>query len=73
MGESLGRNQDTERLFENQKLGLTYTELSEAIGISVSHLMKLVMRKKIPHTKIGRAVRFIPEEIAAWLKSQQVK
>lgn len=58
-------------LFENQKLGWTYLELSRATGLSVSWLQKLVHWERIPHVKIGRRVRFIPEDIAAWFKTHR--
>lgn len=56
-------------LFENRaRIVLTYRELAAAMGTTESALRKLVMRKRIPYVKIGKSVRFIPEEIQAWLK-----
>lgn len=62
--------QNSSPLFE--KIGMTYLETSAATGISVSHLQKLVHWKKIPHVKVGRAVRFIPEDVRAWIKKRRV-
>ena len=70
--EARGKIKDSDfELFDNLKLGVTYTELAERTGLSVSYLQKLVHWKQIPHVKVGRAVRFIPEEIAAWLKERR--
>lgn len=58
-------------LFDNKRLGLTYVELSSALGIPQSTLRKWVMRKLIPHVKVGHLVRFEPESIRAWLKTHR--
>jgi excisionase family DNA binding protein len=47
-------------------------ELSEKIKVSVSTLRKKVMRKQIPHTKIGGRVVFIEADIDRWLEGQAV-
>ena len=62
-----------ERLFDNSRLALmTYAELARVTGIAEGTLKNLVYRKQIPHVKLGRSVRFQPEEIAAWLKERSV-
>jgi excisionase family DNA binding protein len=47
-------------------------ELSAKIKVSVSKIRKLVMRKEIPHTKIGSRVVFIDADIEKWLVKQSV-
>lgn len=58
----------SEALFENSRMALTYAEMARAIGISEANLRQMVHRRQIPYVKLGRRVRFIPEDIAAWLK-----
>ena len=48
-------------------------ELSELIGLSIHTLYTRVSQQRIPHYKIGSAVRFDISEIEEWLKSQRVE
>lgn len=68
--DSVGNN--GEALFDNQRIGLDYSTAAEALCMSVSTLQKLVHRKEIPFVKVGRLVRFIPEDLAAWLNERRV-
>lgn len=45
---------------------ITYKELSERLNISVKTLQDWVYRRRIPHRKLGRLVRFDPSEIHSW-------
>jgi excisionase family DNA binding protein len=58
-------------LFENPRIGLDYQEAARALCMSVSSLQKLVHRQEVPFVKIGRLVRFIPDDLAAWLKEKR--
>jgi len=49
-----------------------YPDLARYLKMSTSTLRRDVMLKKIPHVKLGRAVRFQPEVIHEWIKSQFV-
>ena len=60
---------NSEGLFDT--IGLDYRGAARALSMSVSTLQKLVHRKEIPHVKLGRLVRFIPEDLAAWLKENR--
>ena len=42
------------------------------LGIEVVFVRRLVAERRIPFVKIGRLVRFDPEEIAAWIDGQRV-
>ena len=42
------------------------------MGIDVVFVRRLVAERRIPFVKIGRLVRFDPEEIAAWIDGQRV-
>jgi excisionase family DNA binding protein len=48
-------------------------ELAEKVKISVSTLRKMVMRKQIPHAKVGSRVVFIEADIDAWLRKRIVQ
>lgn len=57
-------------LFDNKKM-LNYEELAAVMGVSKSTLRKWVHFRKIPYRKLnGRLVRFMPEEISAWLRKR---
>ena len=48
---------------------LTPEQLAEFLQLKKSTIYYLTKQKKIPHLKIGRAVRFDAAEIEAWVKS----
>ena len=41
--------------------------LSRLTGLSPKYIYALAARGEIPHYRIGRAIRFVPSEIAVWL------
>ncbi|MBN2293660.1 MAG: helix-turn-helix domain-containing protein [Pirellulales bacterium] len=49
------------------RLLLTYPQAAEATGWSVRTLEDLVRAGKIPHIKLGRAVRFSPDALREWI------
>ena len=51
---------------------LDVEELAGWLGIEVVFVRRLVAERRIPFVKIGRFVRFDPEEIAAWIDGQRV-
>lgn len=52
---------------------ITYSELAELTNLPLGTLYHRVAEKKIPHVRLGRRlVRFDAEEIARWLKAQEV-
>ncbi len=46
-------------------------ELSKELKISESGIYQWVSQKKIPFVKMGRAVRFDPEDIKKWLEEKK--
>ena len=51
---------------------LTATEVAQYMGISMSHLNKLTMRKEIPYYKpTGRKRYFNRKEVEAWLQTNR--
>ena len=52
---------------------LTYSQVSELLGIKVSTLYSLVSRKRIPHVKLGRRlVRFQKDRLLEWVEDSMV-
>lgn len=47
---------------------LTYRDVAAWLSVSESYLRRLVMHRKIPNVKIGRAVRFRPVDIKQWIE-----
>jgi excisionase family DNA binding protein len=57
--------------FDN--LILDIKQCSEFTGIPIGTLYKLTSQRKIPHSKIGKKVMFLKDEIIAWIKSKRVE
>lgn len=53
-----------------EKKFLTVDELATRLGISRSTIYFWAEKKKIPHSKIGKLVRFNPDDITVWLKDK---
>ena len=51
---------------------LDVKELAGWLGVEVVFVRRLIAERRVPFVKIGRFVRFDPEEIAAWIDSQRV-
>jgi excisionase family DNA binding protein len=47
--------------------------LAERLGIQIRFVRKLVDQRRIPFVRIGRLIRFDPEEVDAWLASNRVE
>lgn len=52
---------------------LTPTQLSEKLGVSERWIGELVRTHRVPFVRLGRAVRFRPSAIDAWLEAKQHK
>ena len=50
---------------------LTIDQLAERLGITVRHVRRLVAEKRVPYLKVGKLVRFDPDEIKQWLASRR--
>ena len=51
---------------------LNVDELAAWLGIEVVFVRRLIAERRIPFVKVGRLVRFDPEEIAAWIDGRRV-
>ena len=50
---------------------LTFEEAKKYLKVSDSTLYRLVQRRKIPASKVGRVWRFRKEGLLEWLKKQE--
>jgi excisionase family DNA binding protein len=46
---------------------LDIAQLSQHLGIRERHVRRLISERRIPYIKVGRLIRFDPDDIAAWL------
>jgi excisionase family DNA binding protein len=49
----------------------TVDDVVTFIGMSKTWVYRHVEANRIPHRKIGRVVRFVPDEVMAWVDSQR--
>jgi excisionase family DNA binding protein len=52
---------------------LDIEQLAIWLGVDVRFLRRLVAKRRIPFVKLGKFVRFDPEEIAKWIDGQRVR
>jgi excisionase family DNA binding protein len=57
---------------EKRTTALTVSDAAEVLNVSVRQVYSLVASSRIPHIKIGGAIRFDPSEIAAWLRQRTI-
>lgn len=48
-------------------------QIAAQLGVSASWVKSAVFKRQIPHIKVGRLVRFDPDEIVAWARSRRVE
>ena len=53
-----------------EKKFLNVDDLATCLGVSRNTIYWWVETGKIPHSKIGKLVRFNPDDFAAWLKEK---
>lgn len=46
---------------------LDIDQLAKHLGTSHRHIRRLIAERRIPYVKVGRLIRFDPDEITAWL------
>ena len=51
---------------------LTLDQICKKLKVKRSFIYDLTSRKQIPHIKVGRLLRFDPDEIDNWLQSHKV-
>ena len=50
---------------------LKVAEVAKLFGVTPQHIYKMAASGSIPSFRISGAVRFDPDEVAAWLKEKQ--
>jgi len=53
-------------------IGDRIDQICERLKVKRSFIYDLTCRKQIPHIKVGRLLRFDPDEINNWLQSQRI-
>jgi excisionase family DNA binding protein len=48
-------------------------ELAERLGVSARFVRRLVEERRIPFLKIGKFVRFDPDDVDRWISSQRIR
>lgn len=48
-------------------------ETAAILGLSYSHIRRLIASGEIPHYKIGHAVRINPVELQEWLEEKSIR
>jgi len=67
-------NSSTNRICYRESVRLLkYNDTAEWLSIKPETLRRWVMQRRIPFKKIGRAVRFDPEELAEWVEAHSVR
>ncbi len=51
---------------------LTIQEVNERTGLSVHTLYKMVSQRRVPHVKLGSALRLDPEKLDQWIEQNNV-
>lgn len=51
---------------------LSIGQLAERLGTTPRHVRRLVAERRVPFVKVGRLVRFDPDDIAAWIDGRRV-
>jgi excisionase family DNA binding protein len=46
--------------------------VATALCVTPRHIQRLVTERRIPHIKVGRFVRFDPDELKSWLDGHKV-
>ena len=69
-GNTCHKGPVTEKVFENMAAGKrplwNVNDVATFLGVSTRTIRDLVYRRRIPYRKVGRCVRFSPEEIERW-------
>jgi excisionase family DNA binding protein len=47
-------------------------EVASQLGVGIVFVRRLVAERRIPFVKIGKFVRFDPDEVATWIDEQRV-
>ncbi len=51
---------------------LSMDQLAERLGVTRRHVRRLVDERRVPFLRVGRFIRFDPQQVATWLDSNRV-
>jgi len=60
------KNEMTEQLL------LKPADAAKALAISARKLWSLTAGKQVPHVRLGKSVRYSPDDLRAWVESQKI-
>ena len=52
---------------------LDYDDAADYLNLTKRHLQSLVHRRAIPHVKVGRLIRFLPDQLDQWIGAGAVE
>jgi excisionase family DNA binding protein len=52
---------------------LDVAEVAEWLGVEVVFVRRLVSERRIPFVKLGKYVRFVPDDVAGWVDELRVE
>jgi len=55
------------------KLLMTFEEAAERLGTTPRHMRRLVLERRIAYRKLGRYVRFHPDDLAEYVAAHRVE
>jgi excisionase family DNA binding protein len=55
-----------------QRPMLTPQEAAERLNVTLRFIRRLCHERRVPYTKVGKLVRFDPDELEAWILAQRV-
>jgi excisionase family DNA binding protein len=58
------------RVSDEHRPPLDYQQAAEYLNTNPRHLRGLVSRREIPHVKLGRLVRFVPDQLDEWMRDK---
>ena len=57
-------------IVEGKKEALRVAEIARILDVSIKKIYRMAAQGQIPSLKISNSIRFDPQEIAVWLRSQ---
>jgi excisionase family DNA binding protein len=57
-------------IVESKKEALRVAEVARILDVSIKKIYRMAAKGQIPSLKISNSIRFDPQEIAVWLRSQ---
>jgi excisionase family DNA binding protein len=51
---------------------LNFSETKDFLNITTCHIRSLIFKKEIGFIKVGKLIRFSPEDLSKWINSRRV-